>query len=57
MEAKTSPVSACCKGMGSGSGAPGSAQASIQSLRTTRQGLPLWARVMTVSSLPLSTRR
>ena len=44
-------------GMGSGSGAPAADQASIQSLRTTRQGLPLCARVMTVSSLPLSISR
>ena len=29
----------------------------IPSLRTTRHGFPLWARVITVSSLPLSIRR
>ena len=28
------------------------AQASLKALRTTRQGLPLWARVITVSPLP-----
>ncbi len=42
-------MSACWYGRGEG--APGASYSSDHALYTTRQGLPLWARVISVSSL------